>query len=112
MKMSDYQKQSSRTANTHRGPRTDHLANFALGLTGESGEVADHIKKYIFHGHPLHKAELEKELGDVLWYVSQLVDVLELDLDVVAQKNIDKLRRRYPDGFSEEDSLNRKDVQG
>ena len=108
--LDSYQHLASRTANAHKGPKTDRLANFALGLTGEAGEVADIIKKHIFHGHAIDMDDLVKELGDVLWYVSQLADVLEVDLSEVASQNIDKLKKRYPDGFSEQDSQNRKDV--
>lgn len=108
--LDEFQRLASRTANVHAGPQTDHLANFALGLTGEAGEVADMVKKHIFHGHRLDETEMKKELGDVLWYVSQLAEVLGMDLSDIADMNIKKLQKRYPLGFSEQDSQNRKDV--
>ena len=75
------------------------LCNWSLGLSGEVGEVIEHIKKHCFHGKPLDYDEVEKEIGDVLWYVSALCTELGLNLDGVAQKNVDKLSNRYPEGF-------------
>lgn len=79
----------------------------ALGLSGESGEVLDIIKKWIFHEAILDLDHLEKELGDVMWYVALLCDSFGFDLDEVMQKNIDKLKARYPKGFDVERSKNR-----
>lgn len=81
----------------------------ALGLAGEAGEVADTIKKAVFHRHPLDRVELVKELGDVLWYVAALCTKLEIPLENVMILNIQKLRKRYPDGYSSEASLKRDD---
>lgn len=83
------------------------LLNGALGLTGEAGEVADMIKKYFFHGHELNTDELIKELGDVMWYVALLCNALDISLDHVMTRNINKLKARYPEGFSEEASIKR-----
>ena len=86
----------------------DGLICTALGLTGEAGEFADHIKKAAFQGHPLNKADLLKELGDQLWYLSQGARMLDSSLAEIAQMNIAKLRLRYPNGrFEAERSLNR-----
>jgi len=81
--------------------------NFALGIAGEAGEVADYIKKVLYHGHPIDKDKLCKELGDVLWYIATLAENAGLTLEEVARANIDKLWARYPDGFSTERSINR-----
>jgi len=83
------------------------LLNGALGLTGESGEVADTIKKHIFHGHDLKKDDLTKELGDVCWYLALLCNAIDISLEEVMSRNIEKLKRRYPEGFSESASINR-----
>lgn len=82
----------------------------AIGLAGEAGEVADHIKKGVFHRHGIDLAKLEKELGDTLWYVAALCTTLGLDLSAIMQANIEKLRVRYPNGYSSADSLRRVDV--
>ena len=81
-----------------------------LGLAGEAGEVVDKIKKFYYHGHSWDIDELELELGDVLWYVSELAKHLGLSLSSVARSNIKKLERRYPKGYFEsEKSINRSD---
>ena len=85
------------------------LVNGAMGLCGESGEVADLLKKHIFHGEDLDLDNLKKELGDVCWYIAQICNAAGLKLEDVMRGNIEKLKRRYPDGFSEEASKNRKE---
>jgi NTP pyrophosphatase (non-canonical NTP hydrolase) len=82
----------------------------AIGLAGEAGEVCEHIKKGVFHQHGIDHEKLAKELGDVLWYVAALATKAHLDMGEIMQGNIDKLRLRYPDGYSSEDSLRRVDV--
>jgi NTP pyrophosphatase (non-canonical NTP hydrolase) len=77
------------------------LANAALGLAGESGEVLEPIKKHLFHNKPLDNANLSKELGDVLYYVAILAAERGLDLNTVARNNYLKLKARYPNGFGE-----------
>ncbi|MDR9795243.1 nucleoside triphosphate pyrophosphohydrolase family protein [Aeribacillus composti] len=103
MNLNEYQKLAGRTANL----KDEALTNFALGVAGEAGEVADLVKKHVFHGHPLEREEMIKELGDVLWYVSQLAAWMGIELNEVARKNIEKLMLRYPNGFSKEASRER-----
>ena len=81
----------------------------AMGLAGEAGEATDHIKKGIFHRHGIDKDKLIKELGDVLWYVAALCEKFDISLEGVMNKNIEKLRERYPDGYKSEDSIKRKE---
>jgi NTP pyrophosphatase (non-canonical NTP hydrolase) len=83
------------------------VSNLAMGLAGESGEVIDYLKKVYFHDHPLNKEKVIDELGDVLWYISSLAFVHDIDLDEIAEYNIQKLEKRYPSGFSVEKSINR-----
>lgn len=85
------------------------LANAALGLCGESGEFADQLKKFAFQGHKLNREHLEKELGDILWYVALACDALGTDMETVMKKNVIKLQSRYPDGFDPERSQNREE---
>jgi NTP pyrophosphatase (non-canonical NTP hydrolase) len=82
----------------------------AIGLAGEAGEVADLVKKGIFHQHGLDVVKLEQELGDVLWYVAAICSKLGLDLGDVMAKNIEKLKQRYPDGYTSDASQHRVDT--
>lgn len=112
MRANEYQKLAARTLIDEpdvplSGHETMIIWN-AVGLAGEAGEVVDHIKKGIFHRHGLDLDKLEKEIGDVLWYVAALCTKLNIDMESVMQKNIDKLIARYPNGYSSEDSINRK----
>jgi NTP pyrophosphatase (non-canonical NTP hydrolase) len=79
----------------------------ALGLAGESGEFADKIKKWTAQGHHFDHDGMIEELGDILWYVAYAANVLGYTLGCVANENIIKLQRRYPDGFSSDRSMNR-----
>lgn len=83
----------------------------AIGLAGEAGEVAELIKKGVFHRHGVDREKLHKELGDVLWYVAALCTKAGFDMSEVMQSNIAKLMQRYPDGYSSADSVRRVDVQ-
>ncbi len=111
MDANEYQKLASRTLID--GPDAEYTSREimlvwnALGLTGEAGEVADTIKKSVFHRHELDRDELIKELGDVMWYVAALCSKLHVPLNEVMERNIDKLKKRYPVGYSSEASINR-----
>lgn len=109
MEFNEYQQLAQRTANQSLDHNT-RLLIAALGL-GESGEVQNIIKKHIGHGHDLDKEDVCDELGDILWYVVEVASVLNMSIDDIATHNIDKLRKRYPDGFSEERSIHRDDEQ-
>ena len=85
------------------------LAMCGLGVSGEAGEITDEIKKICFHDHKIDKQQLMKEMGDVLWYLAHLCRILGVSFDEVAQMNIDKLKKRYPNGFEKERSINRTD---
>jgi NTP pyrophosphatase (non-canonical NTP hydrolase) len=82
----------------------------AIGLAGEAGEVADLVKKGIFHQHGLDLEKVKKELGDVLWYVAALCSKLDLSLSDVMAANVEKLRARYPEGYSAQASIGRIEV--
>jgi NTP pyrophosphatase (non-canonical NTP hydrolase) len=104
--LDEFQDAAGRTAGVQMG-RQLRLTIPGLGVAGEAGEVADIIKKHVGHAHPLDETKLKKELGDVLWYVADLARTLGVRLSDVAQMNIDKLKERYPEGFSTERSINR-----
>lgn len=103
-----YQEDSARTRNNFMQTQF-LLIEGALGLAGESGEFADLVKKNIFQGHELDKEKAALELGDILWYIALAASALNIDLETVAAKNIDKLKKRFPNGFSPKDSRERKD---
>lgn len=105
MTLDEYQKAAQCTA--REGPLNIQMVTAALGLTGESGEFADHVKKWFAQGHTLDTGKLLKELGDVLWYVALGATAIGATLDDVAVQNIEKLKARYPNGFSTEHSINR-----
>lgn len=109
--LNDYQALSDRTSrftDGHHRPLEERVVIAALGLAGEAGEVADIIKKMAGHGHALDRERLKDELGDVLWYIAELSVAIGLTLEEVGLANVDKLRRRYPEGFSHEASKNRR----
>ena len=85
------------------------LTNAALGLTGEAGEVADLVKKHVYHSHELDRTKMITELGDVLFYAEILMNELNVTRHEVEKKNIEKLAARYPSGFNSQDSINRKE---
>ncbi len=99
MELSEYQRLSRRTATY---PREARLSYPALGLSGEAGEVAEHVKKSIRDDggtvSDQRRRALAQELGDVLWYVAQLATELDLDLEDVGQGNLDKLLSRQRRG--------------
>lgn len=103
MTINEYQMEALRTAGE------PSIVNGVLGLCGESGECADMIKKHMFQGHELDVGHLAKELGDVAWYLAVSAYAIGYDLETIMQMNVDKLRKRYPEGFSSELSQHRKE---
>ena len=106
MTINEYQQRAMATLNPNLKDR-DVLINSVMGLCGESGEAIDIVKKWLAQGHLLDKAHLARELGDVAWYLAEAATALGLDLEDILQANLDKLERRYPEGFSTEKSVSR-----
>ena len=106
MEINEYQLLAMRTLNKELDQK-EVLTNSVMGLCGESGEACDLVKKHLFHGHELDRDALIKELGDVAWYLAEAATAIEIDLSEVFERNIEKLKKRYPEGFSEEKSINR-----
>lgn len=94
MNFKQYQKQAMSTAK----PNSASLIYGALGLNGEAGEVAEKIKKWIRDSgsdiSKLDKQALSAELGDVLWYLARIADLIDIPLDSIAKDNIAKLASR------------------
>ena len=107
MTVNEYQKMALTTLNPALG-KQDVLINGVMGLCGESGEAIDIVKKHLAQGHPLDREGLIKELGDVAWYLAETAYALDVSLDEVFQRNIDKLKARYPEGFDARRSVERK----
>lgn len=107
MTINEYQRLAQRTANT--GDPSSKIENGILGLCGETGEIADVYKKYLYQEHEFDREHMAEELGDVCWYVAELATGLGVTLEEVIRQNIEKLRKRYPDGFDAERSMHREE---
>lgn len=103
----EYQKLAMRTCSI-KGDKDGMLCHGVFGLTSEAGEVAGLLQK-VYQGHNFDTEHMKKELGDCMWMIAEICTALEFTLDDVMQTNIEKLKARYPDGFSAERSLHRKD---
>jgi NTP pyrophosphatase (non-canonical NTP hydrolase) len=108
MNLDDYQKAAARTMNPALD-RERRLMDAAAGLAEEAGEVMGQVRKAVYVGHPLDRERMVQELGDALWCLAALATTLDVPLAEVATTNLDKLRRRFPDGFSTEASVRRVD---
>lgn len=106
MTVNEYQKLAMTTLNPALSKK-DVLINGVMGLCGESGEAIDIVKKHLAQGHPLDREKLIKELGDIAWYLAETATALDVTLEEVLEGNIEKLRRRYPEGFDTAHSLHR-----
>ena len=112
MELNEYQKLAMRTDDPKKyNSAINRLLNGVMGLNGEAGETIDIVKKALFQGHELKKEEFVEELGDVLWYIALCCETIDVSLEDVANANVVKLVKRYPDGFSNKDSIERKDVE-
>ena len=106
MTINEYQKLAMTTLNPQLSEK-DVLINGVMGLCGESGEAIDIVKKWLAQGHDLDEDKLIKEIGDVAWYIAEIATALGVTLEDVLTRNIEKLKARYPDGFTYADSINR-----
>ena len=106
MTINEYQKLAMTTLNPALD-RKDVLINGVMGLCGESGEAIDIVKKWLAQGHDLDKEKLAGELGDICWYLAETATALDLSLEEIMAANIEKLKRRYPEGFDSARSVNR-----
>ena len=106
MNFDEYQMLAQMTSNTVG--TLQKVENGILGLNGESGECIDILKKAKFQGHAMDYEKIKDELSDVLWYCAEVATGLGLTLEEVAEYNINKLRKRYPEGhFNTHRSVNR-----
>lgn len=108
MTINEYQKLAMTTLNPELDKK-DVLINGVMGLCGESGEAIDIVKKWLAQGHELDKEKLAGELGDVAWYLAETATALDLNLEDIFEANIEKLQKRYPEGFNTQRSIHRED---
>lgn len=106
MTINEYQEFAMRTLNPELDKK-DVLINGVMGLCGESGEAIDLVKKHLAQGHELDTEHLAKELGDIAWYLAETAAAIGYSLEDILEMNIEKLKKRYPQGFSKDKSLNR-----
>ena len=106
MEANEYQRLAMTTLNPELSKR-DVLINSVMGLCGEAGEAIDIVKKWMAHGHELDRDHLAKELGDIAWYLAEAATALDLSLNDILEANIEKLKKRYPQGFDTVRSQNR-----
>lgn len=100
-KMKSYREEVLRTCPGFKSDSLREKLNLGvLGLAGESGEVVDVVKKHLFHGQELNREKLIKEMGDVRWYLEYMCAALGITIEDVETTNVEKLRARYPEGFS------------
>ena len=115
MKLYEYMEAAQRTssekfaARTGEGLNMKQLENGLMGLCGEAGECMEILKKHRHQGHRLDREKLLDELGDVLWYVAEAAAGAGFTLDEVARGNVEKLLKRYPNGFDPTRSVNREE---
>lgn len=106
MDLKDYQEKAMRTAGAIPD-WTEALLSGAICLSGEIGEFCNKIKKFVWHQHDLTRETIVDELGDILWYIAATAARLNISLDELAEYNLQKLQKRYPDGFDPQRSKNR-----
>ena len=106
MNIRDFQTLSVRTMNKEL-TKEQAISNMIFGANGELGEVTDILKKYLYQGHRINKQHLSEEIGDTLFYIVNLCTLFNLDVEDILQGNVDKLRKRFPNGFEVDRSINR-----
>ena len=106
MTIEEYEQLASRTVNASL-TRDQRLLDAAAGLSEEAGEVLGLVRKHLFMGHALDVARVTTELGDALWCLTTTAAALGISLEAVAAANIAKLRKRYPDGYTDARSVER-----
>lgn len=107
MQMNEYQREAARTMNPALS--YEETSRHALhGMAAEVGELHGLFQKF-YQGHPMDVEHVKKEIGDTLWMIAEFCTVHGWKLDEIAQMNIDKLRARYPEGFTADHSLHRKE---
>ena len=103
----EYQELAERTINRNLN-NVEREMHALHGMVGEIGELHSLYQK-VYQGHNLDEDHAKKELGDLLWFIAEYCTALGWELEDVMRLNINKLKARYPEGFSEDKSLHRAD---
>ena len=109
MEIKEFQLKSTRTLNMELS-KEQLISNMIFGANGELGEVTDILKKHLFHYHKLDQGHLAEEIGDVMFYLVNLATLFNFNMEDILQANVDKLKKRYPDGFTAKASVERVDI--
>ena len=103
----DYPKIGERIVGDGSSNEMIDLLHAAIGMQTESAEFSDMLKKHLFYGKPLDRVNLAEEIGDQMWYCALALRTLGTNFESVMDRNIEKLKARYPDKFTEELAENR-----
>ena len=106
MQLKEYIQESSRTTAKLETPMLDNL-HYLSGMVTEVGELFDPFKKNMAYNKSIDYVNVQEELGDLMWYISNFCRINNFSLEDILQKNIDKLKARYPEKFTEEKANNR-----
>ena len=111
MTPNQYQERAARTINK-RNNILEQRQHALFGMASEVGEIHGIFQKQ-YQGHSIDYTELKKEVGDLLWFIAEFCTASGWDMEYIMQMNLDKIERRYPDGFEEKRSVERPEyIQG
>lgn len=106
MEFKEYQEKAARTLAQLENPLMNEL-HMVMGLATESAEIVDVYKKHIAYGKELDDVNLQEEIGDIMWYIANLISMKNWNMSRILSTNIDKLSARYPEKFTEENAITR-----
>ena len=104
----EYIRNACRTiSNLKNFSRDENITHCAIGCCTEAGELLDAVKKHLYYGKVLDVVNVKEELGDQLWYIANLLSIIDSSFGEAMEMNIQKLRQRYPEKFTKEGAENR-----
>ena len=106
MNLEEYKKEALRTLSVCENDLLDDI-HMVSGMVTEAGEIMDVYKKHIAYGKPLDLVNVKEEIGDLMWYIANMCNLHEWNLEDIMHTNIDKLKVRFPEKFTNENALNR-----
>ena len=107
MNLKDYQEQAKRTCPSLEGGQLNDLIHMSLGIQTEAAEIADLLKKRLAYKKDIDWVNMKEEVGDTMWYIANLCNINNWNLEDILETNINKLKVRYPEKFSEDKAINR-----